>query len=83
MSAEIWYRIWCPNPECGTTNWVYGGDPQDCTFCDSEAVKCHKCGQCWWVDSEWKDMVGEDASVEDHAEEGDPAPSGCQKIEKK
>jgi predicted Zn finger-like uncharacterized protein len=62
MYVQTWYEYRCPS--CSSANFVSGGDANDPSGFDPQAVKCWKCGHCF-------DHEGEDAD-EDMCDEGEP-----------
>jgi hypothetical protein len=43
--SECYTKEWCP--KCSTKNWVYLGDLDDITGCDTHGCICYKCGHKW------------------------------------
>ena len=44
---ETWYKEFCP--ECDSSNWINNGDETDLTVVDIEAIKCHNCGEIFFL----------------------------------
>lgn len=66
MSEPVmWYEITCP--ECGTSNMLYYGDPNDLTGYEPEVLECYKCGMC----SEVIDDLVDDEEFEDLCDRSD------------
>ncbi len=64
-----WESEACPN--CGVTNWIDTGDPQDMTGRDVSAAKCYACDHSWWLYDASDDT---DGTAADNADEGKSCP---------
>lgn len=45
-------------PKCRKANWLYNGDPDDCTHFEPEGLKCWNCKACWIINED--NIIDED-----------------------
>lgn len=57
----MWIQAGCPS--CGRKNWICDGDYQDCTYPDTQAIRCFACNTCWWRDPEFEEFDASDVAT--------------------
>ena len=77
--VDMWYEVSCP--ECGTSNMIYYGDPNDLTGYDPEAVKCFKCGHVEVLVESFDDEDEDEYDIEVQANTGLMQPRDYEKFE--